>query len=426
MNIFGRELKISFEKRSQQSSDHTGWFTNAFGAQTRAGVTVNEQTALGLSAFWQGIRIISETMAILPIGLYEVADNGNTSRLRSHRSDVLISRRPSSLLNSYKFRETLTAQAVLRGNAYAHIVRDGSARPVELRILNPHYVTPFLSGGDLYYRVFDGQRPIHHLDMLHLRGVSILQTLYNDHETMGLLGENPLFRAKDSLSVGVAAQDHEGDTFGKGAHMEGYLSTPNRVEKGDREAVEDSFQRRYLGLGAKSRIPLFGGGMEFKRFALSPQESMLIESRKFSVEEVARILNIPQHKLGHLDKASFNNIEQLARDFYIQTVRPWAENWESELTMKLLSEREKESGRYEFRFDYNDLLRSDTKTMGELLRTLANYGFISIDDGRRMMGMNVLGTEWSQQHWVQLNLAPADHRPEPKLTNSAASGDKTE
>lgn len=422
MKLFGFEIKKAAPAKEERNTSTAwpGWFTDLYGAQTKSGIAVTDSKALGLSAFWQAVRIISETVAVLPIGLYEVSDNGNTKRLRSHKADRLISKRPSDLLTSYKFRETMQAIATVRGNSYALIERNGAARPIQLHILNPHSVTPFLSKGDLYYRVLEKGLIVHHLDMIHIRGINILQTLYNDNEEMGLLGENPIFRSRDSLSVGIAAQEFEGNTMGKGGHIDGYLKFAGKLDITERRAIEDSWQKRYGGVGQDVRTPVLGGGMEYQRIALTPQESMLMETRKFSVEEVARILNIPQHKLGHLDRASFNNIEQLARDFYIQTVRPWTENWESELEMKLLTEEEKRSGKYEFRFDFNDLLRSDTKTLGELIRALFNFGIISIDDGRQMMGLNIKGEDWSQKHWVQLNMAPADDRPEPKPQTTPA------
>ena len=147
---------------------------------------------------------------------------------------------------------------------------------------------------------------------------------------------------------------------------------------------------------------------------------MLLDSRKFSVEEVSRLLNIPQHKLNSMETSSFNNIEQLSRDFYLQTIRPCAENWESELEMKLLTEAEKQVGNREFRFDYTDLLRADSKTLGETIKTLSNAGILSINDGRRMMGMNMINEDWANKHWLQIQYAPTDNRPEPKASTSPA------
>lgn len=395
-----------------------------FGNQTPAKINVTPQSALGLSAFWQGVRVISETIAYLPVGLYREADNGNMTRQKRHFADRIINH-PSSLVTSYKFRETMQAIATIRGNSYAFIERDGNQRPTALHILNPTYVEPFFSGGDLYYKVYDWPQPVHHLNMLHIKGMSILRTVLNDWKNLGHIGENPLFLGKDSLSVGLAAQQTEGSILGNGSQVGGFLTMPGKIDPSDKRAVEDSWQRRYSGSDNAGKTPLLGGGMDYKRIALTPQESMLMETRKFSVEEVARLLNIPQHKLGHLDKASFNNIEQLARDFYIQTVRPWTENWESEMELKLLTETEKQRGDMKFRFDFFDLLRADTKVLGELIRSLFNVGIISINDGRRLMQMNVVDEDWADKHWVPLNVSEPDNRPEPKHQGQPANTNNT-
>ncbi|TXH14978.1 MAG: phage portal protein, partial [Hyphomicrobiaceae bacterium] len=397
------------------------WLLEAFGVPSpKADVTVNASTALGLTAFWQGVRVVSEAIATLPICLYQIEENGNIQPMRSHPACRVISKSPSSLHTSYYFRLTMQAIATVRGNAYAWIERDGGARILGLHILNPWRVTPFMSSGDLYYRVDGYKLPVHHLDMLHIKGMNVLRTLENDQNTLGHIGENPIHIGYDALSVGIASQDMEANTLGSGGHIPGFLSIEGKMDAEERKKVEESFWKRYMGSRNAGRIPLLSGGMDFKKVALSPQEAMLLESRKFSVEEVARLLNIPQHKLNSLDKSSFNNIEQLSRDFYLQTVRPWAENWESELELKLLTEAEKQVGNREFRFDYTDLLRADSKTLGETIKTLSNAGILSINDGRRMMGMNSIPEDWADKHWLQIQYAPADNRPEPKASTSPA------
>lgn len=420
MNLFGYNISIS--KRASLSEPDS-WLKGWFGHPTKAKINVTAERALGLSAFWQGVRVISETIAYLPIGLYKEAENGNMDRQKRHIADRLINR-PSNLHTSYKFRETMQAIATVRGNAYAWVQRDGNKRPVRLHILNPTYIEPFMSGGDLYYKVYDWENPVHHLDMIHLKGLSMLNTVRNDHKAMGHIAESPIFLGRDSLAVGIAAQETEGSILGNSSMVNGFLTMAGKLDPDTKRQVEDSWQTRYGG-DNKGKTPLLGGGMDYKRIALTPQESMLMETRKFSVEEVARLLNIPQHKLGHLDRASFNNIEQLARDFYIQTVRPWTENWESELELKLLTEAEKERGDMKFRFDFFDLLRADTKTLGELIRLLASFGIISINDGRRMMGMNQKNEDWADKHWIPLNVSEPDNRPDPKYTGKTATDSKT-
>lgn len=386
---------------------------------------VNTSTALGLTAFWQGVRIISESIATLPICLYQIEDNGNQTPLRNHPACKIIAKRPNQFQTSYYFRLTMQAIATVRGNAYAWIERDSGARILNMHILNPWRVTPFLSAGDLYYRVDGYKLPVHHLDMLHIKGIGITRTLLNDQTSLGLIGEDPISIAHDALSVGISAQDMEANTLGSGGNIPGFLTVPGVVAADDRKKVEETFWKRYMGSQNSGRIPLLAGGMDFKKVALSPAEALLLDSRKFSVEEVARILNLPQYKINSLDKTSFNNVEQLNRDYYLQTVRPHAENWESELEFKLLTEQEKTVGNREFRFDYTDLLRADSKTLGEVVKSLGQGGYISINDGRKMLGMNTIDKPWADQHWLQQQYFPADERPAPTTSTSPDPGQGT-
>lgn len=419
---FRRNSQAGREERSQTTlSNPANWLLASLGLGTKAKVSVNDRTALSLSPFWQGIRLIAEGIASLPIGLYTVDENDNHKRVKSHPLDRLISLSPSPLLTSYKFRETMQGIAVLKGNAYALIFKDErTMRPTRLRILRPDMVYSWMDkAGELWYTIWGIPQPVHHLDMIHLRGINLLSVVQNDDMELGLMGENPIYLNRESIAVGIAAQEYEGSLMGNGGAIGGYLTYPHKLTEDQVNEVETRWQKKYGGTTNVGKVPVLGGGLEYKRIALTPQESMLIEARKFSVEEVARIINIPLYKLGHLDRATFNNIEQLSREFYLQTMLPWAENWEAELSMKLL--REDEKGKYEFRYDFSNMLRADIKTLGEFIRSAFNAGIISINDGRKMLGMNALDDEWAKKHWVQLNMAEADKRPEPKAKDEPAA-----
>jgi HK97 family phage portal protein len=422
LRIFGYDLSITRGEKRSSLSNPDPWLSEWFGGRvSKTDVPVNTATALGLTAFWQGVRIISESIATLPICLYQIEDNGNQTPLRNHAACKIIAKRPNQFQTSYYFRLTMQAIATVRGNSYAWIERDSGARILNMHILNPWRVTPFLSAGDLYYRVDGYKLPVHHLDMLHIKGIGITRTLLNDQTSLGLIAEDPISIAHDALQAGIAGQDLEVTTLGNGGHIPGFLTVEGKMDVADRHKVEESFWKRYSGAANAGRIPLLAGGMDFKRVALSPQEALVLDSRKFSVEEISRLLNIPQHKLNSLDKSSFNNIEQLSRDFYLQTVRPWAENWESELEFKLLTEQEKTVGNREFRFDYTDLLRADSKTLGEVVKSLGQGGYISINDGRKMLGMNTVPEPWADKHWLQQQYFPADERPAPNTSTSSAT-----
>jgi len=401
---------IPYLKRAISSLTHPKeWLLLAVGGGTKSNVSVNTSSVLGLSAVMQGVRQISETIASLPIGFFKLDDEDNSTRQRSHPLDRLM-RFPGSHLTSYHFRVTMTAIAILRGNAYALIMRnEKSQRPESFHILVPGMVEPYKSKNELFYKVW-GIGDIPYTEILHIRGPGIIAQVMNDNTELGLMGEDMTHIGRESFGVAIAAQDYEASVMGKGGNIAGFLKFPHKLKQEGIEDVEERFVDKFYGSNNSGGVMVLGGGMEFERVAMTPQESMLLESRKFSIEEISRWLNMPLYKLNHLDKATFNNVEQMNRDYYQQTVLPWGTNWEGELNFKLLRETEKDDHTY--KFDYSQLLRADTEALGELIGTIFNVGIISIDDGRKMLGLNAKGEEWSKKHWVQLNLAPADERPQ--------------
>jgi len=382
-----------------------------------SGVSVTDRTALGLSAMWQGIRIISESIASLPLNVYDKMEDGNLTKNLNHKVDFLISSEPSHLYTSYKFRETMQAIALLGGNSYALIIRNDIGDPVALKILARTSVTPyFINTGtqkELWYHVTDLNSPVSDANMIRISGPSILQLCYDEP---GILGERLTSIGKESISLGIASQRHENNFFSNGAQIPGTLNTNLELSTKQRDDVREGWNKKYGGMGAthSGETPFLTHGVTYNPLALSPKESMLIESRKFSIEEISRWLNVPLHKLSHLDRATFNNIEVLERAFVNQSLRPWAEQWESELDRKLFSRSEKL--KHCTRFDFSELLRGDMKTLSEAISKLFDKGVLSIDDSRKMLGLNTKNTDWSQKHWVQLNMAGADEEREVKPT----------
>lgn len=426
MRIFGYKISRSRGHENTESraaldlKNPSTWGLNL----TTSGVSVNDRTALGLSAMWQGIRIISESIASLPLNVYSKESNGNLTKNLNHPIDFLIGSEPSHLYTSYKFRETMQAVALLGGNSYALIIRNDTGDPIGLKILDRRTVTPYFVGSEfqkeLYYHVVGLKDPVSDSNIIRISGPSILQMCYNEP---GILGERLTSVGKESISLGIASQRHENKFFSNGAQIPGTLNTDMSLNKVQREDIEEAWNKKYGGLDAKQSgwTPFLSNGVKYNPIALSPKESMLIESRKFSIEEISRWLNVPLHKLSHLDRATFNNIEVLERAFVNQSLRPWAEQWESELDRKLFTRTEKR--KYCTRFDFSELLRGDMKTLSEAIAKLFDKGVVNIDDCRKILGLNTINTDWSKKHWVQLNMAGADETrsPEPQKPQETKS-----
>lgn len=397
------EEKRSFENPSTSLSNPASWLNMVFGHRTKSGTDVNEVTSLSLSQVWAAVRIKADMAASLPINLFRIDSEGNRTPARNHPVQRLLSKRPYRHITSFQFRWTMQALQELCGNAYAEIIRNPlTQRPTELKIIKPSIVKTFLdTDGNISYQYSDEKGNSHivdYFDMIHLRSFATDPNAAN--------GLTPLKMGRENIGLALAAQEFEASFFGNGAHVGGYFTVPTTLDRQTKENISKSWQNRHTGAGKAGSTAILDGGMEYKRIGLTPAESMLSDSRKLSVEDVARWFNVPLYMLSSLDKSSFSNIEQIARDFINKSIRPMVRNWEEELELKLL--RESEVLSYEISFDFSELLKGDSAQLSEYIRTLTHSGTISIDEARKMIGKNSINEDWSKKHWLQLNTAPTD------------------
>lgn len=423
MKLFGQNINLRFwEKRSADSSSSSGsspmqWLIDFFGGKTISGVNMTEEKALGLSALWAAVRIKADMVATIPFQIYEIDDNGNRNLARNHPINRLI-KRPNKHLTSFQFRWTMQALLELNGNAFARIVRNPATyRPEELIIVKPSAVTIEQTVNDeIFYNFYDRGKYYHvpFTDMIHLRNFSC----------DGLKGISPIQTGKENLALAVAAQEFEASFFGNGAHLTGYLTYPGKLKKEQKLNIKESWETKYAGYRNTGRTPVLESGMEYKRIGLTPKESMLDDSRRLSIEDISRWFNVPLYMLSALDKMSFNNIEQIARDFVNKSLRPNATNWQEEINMKLL--RHDEIMTHESGFDFTELLKGDSEKMGEFIRTMINAGVMSIDDGRKMLSLNTKNEAWATKHWIQLNMAGAKDEDRIKFVKNPSNKSKKE
>lgn len=410
-SLFGKEL-FSFEKRGVENpvtplSRPAEWLLDYFGRRSRAGVNVNENSALGLSAVWQAVRIKADSIATLPWQVRQITENGH--RLATeHPVYSLLSKKPSNHLTSFQFRWIMQALLELRGKSFARIHRSNAAsgfNAIGLEIIKPSIVQPFFIGEgynkELWFKIEGEDTPVHDSDMIFLRKFST--------DSDGINTMSPVIMGSESIALGIAAQEFESSFFGNGAHISGYLSFPGKLGIDQKKNLGTTWKSRHGGVGNTGSTPVLEGGMEYKRIGLTPQESMLSESRKLSIEDVARWFNIPLYMLSALDKMSFNNIEVIARDFIQKSLLPDATNWENEFDCKIF--KQSEMGEYETHFDFSKMLQADTATLTSFISALFDKGIININEGRKMIGLNSLDEDYAKKHWVQLNMSEADNRP---------------
>ena len=363
---------------------------NIFG-NTTSGVNVSEKSSIGLTAVWAAVRLLSETIASLPINVYKIDKNNSKFIDYPNPLNTLISRTPSPQYTRYNFIETMMTNLLLWGNAYAHIVRNGGARAVELRIIPPDIVEPFKSEDDglIYYKIKDSNI-LASKEILHIVGLSF----------DGVKGQSPIQACQQALGIGMASQQFGANFFGRGANLSGVLEHPARLSDDAANRLRDSWNSRFSGIQNSHQTAILEEGVKFKPIGMPLADAQFIETRRFSVEEIARIYRVPNHLINDLSKSSFNNIEQQSLEFSKFSLSPYLVSWEEELNRKLLPERELKT--HFFKFSTRELLRSDATSRADYYTKLFNIGVLSINDIRDQEDLNKI--ENGDKHFIPLNL----------------------
>ena len=363
---------------------------NIFG-NTTSGVNVSEKSSIGLTAVWAAVRLLSETIASLPINVYKIDKNNSKFIDYPNPLNTLISRSPSPQYTRYNFIETMMTNLLLWGNAYAHIIRNGGARAVELRIIPPEIVEPFKSEDDglIYYKIKDSNI-LASKEILHIVGLSF----------DGVKGQSPIQACQQALGIGMASQQFGANFFGRGANLSGVLEHPARLSDDAANRLRDSWNSRFSGIQNSHQTAILEEGVKFKPIGMPLADAQFIETRRFSVEEIARIYRVPNHLINDLSKSSFNNIEQQSLEFSKFSLSPYLVSWEEELNRKLLPERELKT--HFFKFSTRELLRSDATSRADYYTKLFNIGVLSINDIRDQEDLNKI--ENGDKHFIPLNL----------------------
>ena len=345
-----------------------------------------------MTAVYACVRILAESIAGLPLHLYRYKGEGKEKAI-DHSLYTLLHDEPNPEMTSFVFREALMTHLLLWGNAYAQVIRNGKGEVTALYPLLPSRMTVDRDDhGRLYYRYQrgsdeapSGQKSqaetviLHPSDVLHIPGLGF----------DGLVGYSPIAMSKNAIGLAMAAEEYGSRFFANGAAPAGVLETPTLIK--DITKLRDSWNEAYGGSGNAGKIAILEEGMTFKPISMSPQDSQLLETRKYQLDEIARIFRIPPHMIGDLEKSSFNNIENMSREFVTYTLGPWMARWEQSLARALLSRDEKRQ--YFIRFNVDGLLRGDYKSRMEGYAIGRQNGWMSANDIRELENMDLIPSE---------------------------------
>ena len=379
-----------FHSRDKPKNSTAGSSYRFFTGGSTAGKNVTERSAMQMTAVYSCVRVLSEAVAGLPLHLYKYTQNGGKEKSINHPLYFLLHDEPNPEMTSFVFRETLMTHLLLWGNAYAQIIRNGKGEVVALYPLMPNKMTVDRDeNGRLYYKYYRGNDEairskeyeviLSPYDVLHVPGLGF----------DGLVGYSPIAMAKNAIGLAMATEEYGAKFFANGAAPSGVLEHPGTLKNPDK--VRESWNATFGGSHNANKVAVLEEGMKYSPISISPEQAQFLETRKFQINEIARIFRVPPHMVGDLEKSSFSNIEQQSLEFVKYTLEPWLVRWEQSMVRSLLSLSEKRE--YFIKFNVDGLLRGDYASRMSGYATARQNGWMSANDIRELENLDRIPAE---------------------------------
>ena len=383
-------LKSIFKARDKPQDRIAGSNYSFFFGGTTSGKPVNEHTAMQMTAVYSCVRILAEAVAGLPLHLYRYTSSGGKEKALNHPLYFLLHDEPNPEMSSFIFRETLMTHLLLWGNAYAQIIRNGKGEVIALYPLMPNRMSVDRdSSGALYYTYtrYSDEAPTMNGMTVTLRPSEVLHIPGLGFD--GLVGYSPIAMAKNAIGMAIACEEYGAKFFANGAAPGGVLEHPGTIK--DPQKVRDSWNAAYQGSSNSHRVAVLEEGMKYQPIGISPEQAQFLETRKFQINEIARIFRVPPHMVGDLEKSSFSNIEQQSLEFVKYTLDPWVIRWEQAISRSLLRPDEKKL--YFAKFNVDGLLRGDYVSRMNGYATARQNGWMSANDIRELENLDRIPPE---------------------------------
>ena len=353
------------------------------GGPSASGIDVSADSAMRCAAVFSCVRVIAESMAQLPLPVYERQADGGKMKVPEHPVSVLLNRRPNQWHTPYEFREMLIGHVCLRGAAYAWVNRTGQKRdPYELIPLRPGSVEvlqmPDLSLRYYYTDPKGDRKPVEPGTMLHLRGLS----------TDGVNGMTPITAYRESVGISLAIERHQALSFKNGAKFRGYLKKAGVLDDVAAKRLREDFDRASSGENSYA-TPLLEDGLEWVSAGMTDTDAKTIETQKLTRSNIASIFRVPPHMIGDLDRATFSNIEHQSIQFVTSSLAPWCCRLEQAVNRDLILDPESSPFFAEHVLD--GLLRGDTLSRYQAHNLAINGGWKNRNEVRRLENMNPVG-----------------------------------
>lgn len=370
------------------------WFKSAFGGgmETASGVTVTEENAMSSTAVYAAQKVISETMASLPLFTYKRLEGAGKEKAHDHYLYTLLHDQPNEEMTSFTFRELMQHHILTWGNAYAEIEWTYGGEIRALWPLNPAMTTvarnPSTKKLEYTTTTPDGETYVlKSHQVFHIPGLG-----------NGIVGKSPIRMHREAIGLGKATEEFGARFFGNGATPSGIVEYPGKLDDQAYDRFRKDVRESHTGLSKSHKLMILEEGLKYHQVGIPPEDAQFLETRKFQISEIARIYRVPPHKIADLERSTNNNIEHQSIEFVVDTITPWSVRWEQAIKMQLLTEKQRKVFFAEFMID--GLLRGDYKSRQEGLAIQRQNGVINADEWRSMENNNPIPTGEGQAYLV--------------------------
>lgn len=368
--------------------------------RTASGVTISPETALECTAVLACVRVLSESLASLPLNLYRRLPGGGKEIADEHHLHEVLAYQPNSWMTGFEFRELMQSWLLLWGNAYAYIKGGRHGAVTELIPLHPSRMeVKRLTNGKLRYYYREPTTPIQPTpdpteyrqdEIFHLRWLS----------SDGVTGFVPTTLSRDAIGLARATELHSGSYFGNGAMPGTYIETDQPHKPEVLARFREQWDAAHSGPEKAYKTVVMPFGFHRKQVEIRNDTSQLLETRRYQVEEVARCYRCPPHLLGDLSNVRHSTVEQSAIDFVTFSLLPWCRRWEMACRRDLVVDDKQ----YFCQFDVNALMAGDYAARSQFIREMANLGALDIDEIRAQIGYNPLPDGQGKKRFIQVNM----------------------
>ncbi len=371
--LFGRKNAEVATTPAELAAMIGGWSMDGY-----SGRKINSRAAMQLSAVFGCVRVLTESVGMLPCSLYEQRDD-QRQKATDHDLHKLLSVAPNDYMTPQEFWELLVGCLCLRGNFYGYKVRT-LGKVSEVLPLDPDAVIPKLDSkwNPVYEVTFkDGSKDVLTQDEIwHVRILTL----------DGLVGLNPIAYARQAISLGLDAEEFGGNLFKNGAVGSGSLETEQQLSDDAFKRLKEDFESRHQGMENMHKPFILEMGLKWNQITMKAEDTQFLETRKFQKDEICAIFRVPPHMIANLDKATFNNIEEMGRGFVNYSLMPYLTRIEQRINAGLIKKNER--GRYYAKFNAGALLRGDMKSRLDAYGKGIQWGIYSPNDCRELEDLN--------------------------------------